>query len=429
MDLVLSQCLHHFVARAILEEGRDPMNSLDGIDISSMISDRAGAIDASGIRRIFALAATLENPINLSIGQPDFPVPQAIKSAAINAIENDVNGYSLTQGLPTLLSKVNSWLKHDLGWNVQTVNTPDHDGPVSFISSGTSGALVLAFMALLNPGDECIIPDPYFVAYPHWATLCGAKAISVDTYPDFKLTAERVAPLITDKTKFILLNTPSNPAGVVMGTKEGKELLELCRSKGVLLISDEIYDEFAFSDATTESCVADANTPRCPSPARVEGAQDDVLLIRGFGKTYGCTGWRLGYAAGPKAIIEQMAKLQQYTFVCAPAPLQAGVEACFDTDMAEHVAEYESRRDLVLSKLSPLTEVATPGGAFYAFIKIPEHLNMTGTEFAEKAIKEKLLTIPGGAFSARDTHFRISFATRRDKLIEGLDIIARLMTP
>lgn len=404
------------------------MNSIDGIDIGSMISDRAGAIDASGIRRIFALASTLKDPINLSIGQPDFPVPQAIKSAAINAIENDVNGYSLTQGLPSLLAKVNAWLKHDLGWDAQTVNTPNHDGPVSFISSGTSGALVLAFLALLNPGDECIIPDPYFVAYPHWATLCGAKAIPVDTYPDFKLTAERVEPLISEKTKFILLNTPSNPAGVVMGTQEGKDLLELCRSKGILLISDEIYDEFAFSDATTESCAADPAALRCPSPARLDGASDHVLLIRGFGKTYGCTGWRLGYAAGPRAIIEQMAKLQQYTFVCAPSPLQAGVEACFETDMSAFVDEYESRRDLVLEKLSPITEIATPGGAFYAFIKVPEHLNMTGSQFAERAIEQQLLTIPGGAFSQRDTHFRISYATRRDKLIEGLDIIAEIMT-
>ncbi len=401
---------------------------LDGFDIESMISDRASAIDASGIRRIFALAATLKDPINLSIGQPDFEVPKAIRQAAIDAIDNNLNGYSLTQGLPTLLSKVNTWLTHDLGWDTKTVGTPDHDGPVSMITSGTSGALVLAFMALLNPGDECIIPDPYFVAYPHWATMCGAKAVTVDTYPDFKLTAERVEPLINERTKFVLLNTPSNPAGVVLDRDECAKLRDLCRSKGVLLISDEIYDEFAFSDATTDAAAADANEPRCPSPARIQGAHKDVLLIRGFGKTYGCTGWRLGYAAGPKAIVEQLAKLQQYTFVCAPAPLQAGVEACFDTDMSEHVDEYQSRRDLVLEKLSPMTEIACPGGAFYAFIKVPEHLGMTGTQFVQKAIEKNLLMIPGGAFSARDTHFRISFATRRDKLAHGLDIIADLMS-
>lgn len=400
---------------------------LDGLDIESLISDRADAIDASGIRRIFALASTLDDPINLSIGQPDFVVPEAIRQAAIDAINDHKNGYTLTQGLPTLLEKVNTWLKHDLGWDVQTVNTPGHDGPVSFISSGTSGALLLAFMALLNPGDECIIPDPYFVAYPHWATLFGAKAVTVDTYPDFKLTAERIEPLLTPKTKFVLLNTPSNPAGVVMSKEECVKLRDLCRTRGVLLITDEIYDEFVFSDATNDACVGDPSSPRCPSPARLPGSHEDVLLIRGFGKTYGCTGWRLGYAAGPKAIIEQMAKLQQYTFVCAPAPLQAGVEACFETEMAEYVSEYQSRRDMVIEKLSPLTEIASPGGAFYAFIKVPEHLGITGTQFVERAIERNLLMIPGGVFSAKDTHFRISFATRRDKLTQGLDIIADLL--
>lgn len=403
------------------------MTQLDGINIESLISDRSNAIDASGIRRIFALAATLKDPINLSIGQPDFLVPKPIRDAAINAIENNVNGYTLTQGLPSLLAKVNEWLKLDLGWDVQTVGTPNHTGPVSFITSGTSGALVLAFMALLNPGDECIIPDPYFVAYPHWATLCGAKAVTVDTYPDFKLTAERIAPLINKKTKFVLLNTPSNPAGVVMTRDECIKLRDLCRSKGVLLITDEIYDEFAFSDATTDHAANDSSMARCPSPARLDGAGEDVLLIRGFGKTYGCTGWRLGYAAGPSAIIEQMAKLQQYTFVCAPSPLQAGVEACFDTDMSSFVDEYQARRDLVLEKLSPHTQITVPGGAFYAFIKVPEHLGITGTEFAERTIERKLLVIPGGAFSKKDTHFRISFATRPDKLAQGLDILVDLI--
>jgi aspartate/methionine/tyrosine aminotransferase len=405
------------------------MTQIDGHDLSTLIADRSNAIDASGIRRIFALAATLDDPINLSIGQPDFPVPDAIKQAAIHAIENDLNGYTLTQGHPSLLAKVNTWLKTDLGWDTKTVNTPEHDGPVSFITSGTSGALLLVFMALLNPGDECIIPDPYFVAYPHMATLCGAKAVAVDTYPDFKLTAERVAEKITDRTKFVLFNTPSNPAGVVPDIEECAKLRELCRSRGILLISDEIYDEFAFSDATTDHAAGNPALARCPSPARLPGAHEDTLLIRGFGKTYACTGWRLGYAAGPKPIIEQMAKLQQYTFVCAPSALQAGVEACFETSMSEHVREYESRRNLVLEKLGSITEIATPGGAFYAFIKVPEHLGLTGAQFTEKAIEQKVLVIPGGAFSGRDTHFRISFATRRDKLSQGLDILAALMRP
>jgi aspartate/methionine/tyrosine aminotransferase len=392
-----------------------------------LIADRASAIDASGIRRIFTLAGKLENPINLSIGQPDFPVPEQVRAAASDAIENGQNGYTPTQGHPELLERICAWLKTDLGWDAPPVGTQDHDGPMTFVTSGTSGALLLAYMALLNPGDECIIADPYFVSYPHLATMCGAKAVIVDTYPDFKMTAARVEPLITDKTKFVLLNTPSNPAGVILSHEECVELRELCASRGILLISDEIYDEFVFADGQTESCAQDKSIKRMPTPARLEGAHENVLLIRGFGKTYGCTGWRLGYASGPHAVIDQMAKLQQYTFVCAPSALQAGAAACFDADMRDTVSEYETRRDMVISKLGSLANIAAPSGAFYAFIEVPERLGMTGTQFAEKLIESSVLVIPGGAFSGRDSHFRISYATDPAKLAQGLDIIAGLM--
>ena len=395
--------------------------------IEQLIADRAGAIDASGIRRIFNLASSLKDPINLSIGQPDFPVPAAIRDAAERAIQEHKNGYTLTQGDLSLLGRVTDWLKLDLGWDCAVTGQGEPGQPTAFITSGTSGALFLAFMALLNPGDECIIPDPYFVCYPHLATMCGAKAITCDTYPDFQLTAERVEPLITERTKFVLLNTPSNPSGVVMCKEECIKLRALCRSRGVLLITDEIYDEFVFSESLNDVAAGDNGLKRCPSPARVDGAHEDTLLIRGFGKTYGCTGWRLGYAAGPAAIIDQMSKLQQYTFVCAPAPLQAGVAESFDVSMSEHVSEYESRRDMVIDRLSKVTKVGTPGGAFYAFIEIPESLGLSGTQFAEKCIERELLVIPGGAFSARDTHFRISFATARDRLEKGLDILCELL--
>lgn len=395
--------------------------------IEQLIADRASAIDASGIRRIFGLAATLKDPINLSIGQPDFPVPQAICDAAIKAIKDGKNGYTQTQGDPALLAKVIEWMKLDLGWDCAVTGQAKPNQPTTFITSGTSGALTLAFMALLNPGDECIIPDPYFVCYPHLATMCGATAIPCDTYPDFKLTAERVEPLINERTKFVLLNTPSNPSGIVMDAEECDKLRALCKAKGVLLISDEIYDEFVFTESLTQAAKNDPSQMRCPSPARIDGSEADTLLIRGFGKTYGCTGWRLGYVAGPSAIVDQMSKLQQYTYVCAPAPLQAGVVECFDADMSSAVSEYESRRDLVLERLSPYTNIATPGGAFYAFIEVPESLGLTGTQFAEKCIERELLVIPGSAFSQRDTHFRISFATARDRLTKGLDILADLL--
>ncbi|MBZ0172060.1 MAG: pyridoxal phosphate-dependent aminotransferase, partial [Phycisphaerales bacterium] len=291
------------------------------MDTATLLSDRARAIDASGIRRVFELASTLLDPINLSIGQPDFPVPTALKKAAVDAINNDQNGYTLTQGSPALRERIAAHLKKDVGWGCAL--KPGGDGPGVTVTSGTSGALHLAFLSLLSPGDEIVIQDPYFVSYPELATMCGAKAVLCDTYPDFRLTAERVEGMITERTKAVLYCSPSNPSGVALSESECRDLLDLCRSKGVLLIADEIYDEFAFSNARTQPAVGDPKKLRCPSPARFAGSEEDVLLIRGFGKTYGCTGWRLGYAAGPAPVIGAMAKLQQYTFVCAPSPLQA----------------------------------------------------------------------------------------------------------
>ncbi len=392
------------------------------MDITSLLAERAVSIRASGIRRIFDLGATLKDPINLSIGQPDFDVPAPIKRAAVDAIESRRNGYSLTQGAPELRAHVARRLKQDLGWDV----ADNAEGFGSIITSGTSGALHLAMMTLLNPGDEAILADPYFVAYPNLVTLAGGKPVLCDTYPDGKMTAQRVEPLITQRTKFVLLNTPANPTGVVLTQQECDELRELCVSRGVLLISDEIYDEFLFPESRT-GLEADGVTPALPSPCRVKGSQEDVLLIRGFGKTFGLTGWRLGYAAGPRAVLREMAKLQQFTFVCAPTPLQHGCVAIADADMAPIIADYALRRDMVVDRLSKLTELPTPGGAFYAFAKVPDRLGLTGTEFCERCIEHNLLMIPGGAFSQQDTHFRLSFASPPEQIERGLEVIEQLL--
>ena len=382
------------------------------LDFNCLASDRARAIDASGIRRMFELAAGLENPINLTIGQPDFPVPRAIKDAVINAVESNANGYTVTQGGPAALASVKGQVQSGIGWSCDGVRTD------AMLTSGTSGGLMLAALALLQEGDELIIPDPWFVLYPKLATLTGATAVPCDTYPDFKLTAERVEPLITDRTKALILASPGNPTGVVLNSKELAALVALCRERGVLLISDEIYDEFTYQDALEDGA--------CPSAARL---WDQVLLIRGLGKTYGCTGWRLGYAAGPAGLIDEMTKLQQFTYVCTPSMAQAAFEASDDVSMRAHVDEYQTRRDLVVEKLGQLTDVVVPGGAFYAFIAVPESLGLTGTQFAEKALERRVLVVPGAVFSGRDTHFRISYAVTPEKLAEGLAILRELLTP
>ncbi len=380
------------------------------LPIDRLISRRAKAIDASGIRKVFDLAAKLKDPINLSIGQPDFPVPERMKRAAIDAIVENRNGYTVTQGIPPLLDAI--WRR--LGEEVQWTGPNAERGAI--VTSGTSGALLLAFMCLLDAGDEAIVPDPYFVMYPQLGTMTGGTIVTCDTYPDFRMTAERVEKLITPRTKLVLLNSPSNPCGVVLKEREVADMVDLCRAKGILLISDEIYDEFVFADAKEAG--------RFPTPARYS---QDLLLIRGFGKSYGCTGWRLGYAAGPQELIQAMARLQQYTFVCAPSIAQWGVVPAFDIDMNEEVERYRGRRDMVLDAFRGLTSVAQPGGAFYCFVEVPQRLGITASEFVERSIERSVLVIPGKVFSRRDSHFRLSYATHEDKLRKGLEVLSGLM--
>ena len=380
--------------------------------VEHLLSRRVLEMDGSGIRRAFELGASLKDPINLSIGQPDFPVPDAMKDGAIAAIRDDRNGYSLSEGVAPLNRAIRNHLAHDLGWDI------DDPEIGVMVTSGTSGALLLSSLALLDPGDEAIVPDPWFVIYPQLGPLTGGRIVPCDTYPDFRMTAERVEPLITDRTKFVLANSPGNPTGVVLTERECRDLADLCRDRGVQLVSDEIYDEFVFEDARGE-------TGACPSPGR---GDPGVLVIRGFGKTYGCTGWRLGCAAGPAALIAQMRKLQQFTFVCAPTPLQWGAAAAYDADLSDLIAGYQRRRDRVVGMLSPHTRVSTPGGAFYAFFEVPPALGISGTTFVERAVAHRVLLVAGGVFSSRDTHVRLSFAVPEPVLDEGLEVLAGMLS-
>src|SRR5687768_781834 len=262
----------------------------------SWIADRTRACDSSGIRKVFDLAAKMKNPINLSIGQPDFPVPDEVKRAAVAAINADRNGYSQTQGIPDLRERLHADLQKEYGQDDRRV----------LVTSGTSGALVLAMLALVDPGDEVIIFDPYFVMYPALVAMVGGKAVYVDTYPDFRIDLAKVAAAITPKTKLILFNSPANPTGVVADADAARGLAELAATHNIALVSDEIYRLFCY-DAPL------------PSPA---SWNPDTIVVDGFSKSYGVTGWRLGWMHGPAAIIDKMTMLQQYTFVCAPHPLQ-----------------------------------------------------------------------------------------------------------
>jgi aspartate aminotransferase/aminotransferase len=363
------------------------------------LADRMAHFDSSGIRKIFDLASKMTNPINLSIGQPDFETPPAIKQAAIEAIESNKNGYALSQGMPVLRDKLQARLDAEYR----------HSDRQVFVASGTSGGLVLAMLALINPGDEVILFDPCFVSYPSLVRLAGGTCVFIDTYPDFRIDLNRVRDAITPRTKLILFNSPSNPTGVTAGEREVRELAELAAERGIVLASDEIYREFCYDGSFV-------------SPARYN---PDTLVIDGFSKTYGITGWRLGYAHGPKPIIDAMLKIQQYTFVCAPQPMQWAGAVALDVDMSPYVAAYRRKRDRILEGLREHYETVTPQGAFYVFPKAPWG---TASEFVAEAIRRQLLIIPGGIFSGRDTHLRISYAASDATIDRGVEVLRDLAT-
>ncbi|MAQ91159.1 MAG: pyridoxal phosphate-dependent aminotransferase [Pirellulaceae bacterium] len=363
----------------------------------SPISQRSKRIDSSGIRKVFDLARSLKDPVNLSIGQPDFDVPDAVKQAGIQAIQDGYNGYTPTQGLPVLREKMQAAVDAEYG----------HDDRQVFVSSGTSGGLVLAMQALVDPGDEVILFDPFFVMYEPLIQLVDGVPVLIDTYPDFKIDIGKVEAAITDKTKLIILNSPSNPTGYVPSQEEVDALGKLCLEKGIVLISDEIYRHFDYD--------GDFHSPAHVNP--------NTIVIDGFSKSHAMTGWRLGMVHGPAEIISTMLKVQQYSFVCAPQPAQwAGMEA-MDVDIAPYVDTYRTKRDRIVDALSGKYEIVKPGGAFYVFPKAPWG---TGSEFVAKAIENNLLIIPGNIFSESDTHFRISYAASDDIIERGIEILLQL---
>lgn len=364
------------------------------------LADRTALFDSSGIRKVFDLAAKMKDPINLSIGQPDFPCPDAVKDAAITAIREDKNGYSVTQGTAPLLASLQERI--DAQWQ-----QPDRK---VLVTSGTSGALVLAMLSLVNPGDEVICFDPYFVMYPALAGMVGGKIVPIDIYPDFKIDPDKVAAAITPHTKVILLNSPANPTGVLASKEEVQAIAGLAANNNIALLSDEIYREFCYD---------------APLVSSTEW-NDQTIVVDGFSKSHGVTGWRLGWVHGPSAVIEKMTMMQQYTFVCAPHPLQWGAVAAMDVQMTQQVATYRDRRDHLLTGLRDAGyEVPQPGGAFYAFPKVPDGYS-SGTEFVGKAIENELLIIPGSIFSAHDSHFRISYAAPIETIDRGLEVLRRL---
>ncbi len=364
------------------------------------ISARSKKIDASGIRKIWELAQKMKDPVDFSIGSPDFDAPAEVKQAAIDAISGGSNGYTLTAGIAALREKIASDITAEFGW----------EKPLAMVTCGVSGALHLAFMATLNPGDEVLVPDPYFVMYHHLTNLSGGTCVYVDTYPDFHLSAEKVAEKITSKTKMLVLNSPGNPTGAIYTEQQLKDLADLARKHELLVISDEIYKEFSYDRAS----------------GSIASYYENTIVMRGMSKAYGIPGWRMGYMALPnhlEELFERMAALQQYTFVCAPQPFQLATIKALDHDCSDQVDIYRKKRDLVYEGLKGEFDLVKPEGAFYAFVPTP---NDDATEFVTRAIANDVLVIPGKVFSSRDTHFRISYATSEEKIKVGCERLCKI---
>jgi len=361
-----------------------------------MLSDRINKIEESGIRKIFTLSAgNQDGYINLSIGQPDFQISKKLKQAAREAIENNNNSYTQTQG--------NIKLREKIAKKLDSENNIKAKSEEIIITAGVSGAIFLLFNAVFNPKDEVIVPDPYFVMYRQLLNFLDVKMIPLDTYLDFHLKGKKLEKLITKRTKAIIINSPNNPTGAVYGKEELGGVAKIARKHELLVISDEIYEKFDYENKFFS----------------IGGIYKNTVTLNGFSKSHAITGWRLGWAHGPKEIIKAMNKLQQYTFVCAPSFAQRALLNEFNADIKKEVKRYKDNRDFLYNSLKDKYELNMPEGAFYAFIKIPDGQK----DFIKKAIKNKLLIVPGNVFSKRDDYFRVSFAVDKETLKKGVEIL------
>ena len=367
-----------------------------------MISKRVQAIDTSGIRKVFDLGAKLKDPINLSIGQPDFDAWPELRQGAKRAIDEGKSGYTVTQGIEPLRQA----LRERYGLK-PAQEAFDFD---VFVTSGVSGALMLSYLALLDPDDEILIPDPFFCIYKDLLTLIHAKPVFYDCYEtEFHLPIDEIESKISSKTKAILINSPSNPTGISLSEEELDAVIEIARKHDIWLIYDEIYEIFNY-DAQHINLL---------------GKCEKTLIINGFSKSFGIPGWRVGFAIGPKVLLQEMIKVQQYSFVCSPSIAQWGALEGFSISFEEVVNEYRAKRDFIYDALKDKFNVVKPNGAFYIF---PEAPGGKAEEFVKKCIENNLLVIPaGGVFSNRDTHFRISFAAKQETLEKAVEVLHGLV--
>lgn len=367
------------------------------------LADKVVALKPSGIRKFFDIVSEMDDAISLGVGEPDFDTPWHIRDEGIYSLEKGRTFYTSNAGLKELKEEICHYIKRKQGVTYNPANEV-------LVTVGGSEAIDIGLRAVLNPGDEVLIPQPSYVSYEPCVILAGGVPVIIELKGDneFRLTAQELEDAITDKTKVLVLPFPNNPTGAIMEREDLEAIAEVIRKHDILVMSDEIYAELTYKEKHV-------------SIVEIEGMQERTILINGFSKAFAMTGWRLGYACGPKAIIEQMIKIHQFAIMCAPTTSQyAAVEALRngDNDVQEMRTAYNQRRRFLMNAFREMKlECFEPFGAFYVFPCIKE-FGMTSEEFASRFLEEeKVAVVPGTAFGdCGEGYLRISYAYSLDNL-------------
>ncbi|WP_434310250.1 pyridoxal phosphate-dependent aminotransferase [Hominifimenecus sp. rT4P-3] len=380
----------------------------------NFLSDKVVELEPSGIRKFFDIVSEMPDAISLGVGEPDFDTPWHVREEGIYSLKKGRTFYTSNSGLMPLREEICQYLER---------RAHVHYDPATevLVTVGGSEAIDLALRAMLNPGDEVLIPQPSYVSYLPCALLADGTPVVIELQEknQFKLTREELLAAITPKTKVLILPFPNNPTGAVMGKEELSALVDVLIEKDIFVISDEIYGELSYHGEHT-------------SIASLPGMRDRTLVINGFSKAYAMTGWRLGYAAGPAFLVEQMTKIHQYAIMCAPTNSQyAAIEAMKngDRDIEEMRESYDQRRRYLLRRFEEMgLPCFEPHGAFYCFPNI-KRFGMTSEEFANRFLQEeKVAVVPGTAFgSCGEGFLRVSYAYSLDSLKEALDRMERFI--
>lgn len=385
------------------------------IDYQSIMNQQLLSLKPSGIRKFFDIANEMDNVISLSIGEPDFATPWHVRQAGIRTLEDGKTWYSPNRGFVELREEICRWTARK--YNVEYDPLTD-----VVVTVGGSEAIDGALRTLINKGDEVLIPEPSFVCYVPLTEMAGGVPVIIETKAenDFRLTAEELRAKITPKTKLLILPFPNNPTGAVMRRQHLEEIAQVVREHNLMVLSDEIYSELTYGD-----------TPHV-SFASIEGMQERTIVINGFSKAYAMTGWRLGYAMGPKDIMAQMTKLHQYAIMSAPTTAQyAAIEALKngDNDIVDMRTQYDMRRRLIVDRFNQMgLSCFEPEGAFYVFPCI-QSSGLSSEEFCHRLIQaERVAIVPGNAFGDCGEGFaRVAYSNSIKNITEALNRIERFL--